>query len=47
MAIEFSPDRTPGNKRCCQKCTGPLFKTDKPVLLELQQKPGIKPTEPC
>ena len=46
-AIDFSPDKIPINKWCCQKYTGPLFKTDRPVLLEFQQKPGIKPTEPC
>ena len=47
MAIDFSPDKIPSNERCCQTCTGPLLKIDRPVLLGRQQKPGIKPTEPC
>lgn len=47
MAINFSPDKIPSNNRCCQPRTGPLFKTNRTVLLGLQQKPGIKPTKPC
>lgn len=47
MDINLFPEKIPSNERCCQQCTGLLFKIDRMVLLGLQQKPGIKPTEPC